>query len=666
MFAGRTRIPILLVALLLLAVAPSIEGKQTGKHNNSTGCSCHYATSATPNHDFPSAYNPGQTYSIQISVTGGVAGTNGGFSLEVDKGSFSNAGSSVSFSGQSATHTNSNLRSWSLDWIAPSAGSGTVSVSLATLAANGNGQNTGDSWGTTTHSITETVVANDAPSVSQVEITPSSTAKVNESLVLSYTYFDSDGDSESGTQIQWKRNGGSAVSQYDGMTTLPSSATSVGDSWVATVKPSDGKDYGTMVESAAVSIQDIDSDGDGTLDGDDAFPNDSTETTDSDGDGVGDNSDAFPNDSTETTDSDGDGVGDNSDAFPNDSTETTDSDFDGVGDNSDAFPNDSTETTDSDGDGVGDNGDVFPNDATETMDLDGDGVGDNADAFPADSSETLDSDLDGVGDNADAFPDNASETMDTDSDGVGDNSDAFPLNPFETLDSDGDGVGDNADDLPFDANETIDSDSDGVGDNSDAFPDDSDESMDSDGDGVGDNADALPLNANETMDSDLDGVGDNSDLFPNDANESMDSDADGVGDNADAFPNDAEETLDSDGDGVGDNAQLAAEQKAAADAAAEDSNTTMFVIIGGIIVLALGAAMLTMRKRTNPLTESEPLFNQTMMVETSAPMAQHVPMPIPAVQPTVVNQWTDETGHTWRSMSDGSTFWWSGVEWQKR
>ena len=39
-----------------------------------------------------------------------------------------------------------------------------------------------------------------------------------------------------------------------------------------------------------------------------------TETKpDTDGDGTGDNSDAFPNDSTETLDSDGDGTGDNSD-----------------------------------------------------------------------------------------------------------------------------------------------------------------------------------------------------------------------------------------------------------------------------------------------------------------------------------------------------------------
>ncbi|AXT32896.1 collagenase [Pseudoalteromonas tunicata] len=84
----------------------------------------------------------------------------------------------------------------------------------------------------------------------------------------------------------------------------------------------------------------LDSDGDGVIDAQDAFPFDPTETKDSDGDGVGDNGDAFPFDASESKDSDGDGYGDNSDAFPNDASEWLDSDGDGQGDNSDPYPND--------------------------------------------------------------------------------------------------------------------------------------------------------------------------------------------------------------------------------------------------------------------------------------------------------------------------------------
>ena len=54
----------------------------------------------------------------------------------------------------------------------------------------------------------------------------------------------------------------------------------------------------TIVVEDAIEIIERDSDGDGTVDSLDAFPNDASETTDTDGDGVGDNTDAYPNDGT--------------------------------------------------------------------------------------------------------------------------------------------------------------------------------------------------------------------------------------------------------------------------------------------------------------------------------------------------------------------------------
>ena len=162
----------------------------------------------------------------------------------------------------------------------------------------------------------------------------------------------------------------------------------------------------------------LDYDCDGVEDGDDAFPEDPTESADSDSDGVGDNADAFPNDPNETADFDGDGIGDNGD---------DDDDGDGVSDSQDAFPLDSAESLDTDQDGVGNNAD---------SDDDGDGRADDYDAFPLDGSEVDDTDGDGVGNNADE---------DDDGDGVRDEEDAFPLDPEETHDTDGDGIGDNAD-----------------------------------------------------------------------------------------------------------------------------------------------------------------------------------------------------------------------------
>ena len=29
-----------------------------------------------------------------------------------------------------------------------------------------------------------------------------------------------------------------------------------------------------------------------------------------------------------------------------------------------------------------------------------------------------------------------------------------------------------------------------------------------------------------------------------------------------------------------------------------------------------------------------------------------------------LQQWTDDAGHTWRQMDDGSMLWWNGTDWQ--
>ena len=695
------------VGLLMLTVAGVnlADASSTGKTGKSSaGCTCHNtdAMIMPSMSGLPSSYTPGATYSL--SWTGsGMSGTGqGGFNLDASGGSWTNLGNRVQQSSGELTHNSDLQRSWTADWVAPSSGNGDITFNLAVLYANGNSQNTNDNWGTDSWTIPEGAPQpNSPPAASNLMLSPNGNVEVDQSFTLSYTYSDPEGDSETSTQIRWFVDGTLRTAFNDDLT-IPASATTVGETWTAKVTPHDGTDFGSTVDCPnSANIIDIDSDGDGTLDGNDAFPNDQNEDTDSDSDGVGDNADAFPNDASETVDSDSDGAGDNSDAFPNDASETVDSDSDGAGDNSDAFPNDASETMDSDSDGVGDNADAFPNDASETLDSDNDGVGDNTDEFPNDASETVDSDGDGTGDNADAFDNDPTETTDSDGDGIGDNEDEFELDPTETtdsdgdlvgdngdafpsdanesVDSDGDGVGDNADAFDNDANETMDTDGDGMGDNSDAFPNDSNETMDIDGDNVGDNADAFPLDPTETTDSDGDNVGDNSDAFPNDSNETMDSDGDTVGDNADAFPNDATETLDTDGNGVGDNAQLAAELKAAED----DSGSLMLIL--GIIVLVIamaGAGLMFMRKSgSGGVVEAPKDFTQQLMpgqfqpfqpthAEAQVPIPQQmVAQPIVAqpvvVEPIVVQQWTDENGNTWRSMDNGTTLWWNGSDWQQ-
>ena len=248
---------ILLSAVVAMVVlTPVIEANSGGKHFSSGGCNCHGggSSSVSISENFPSSYTPGQTYSIQVSVTGGVTGTHGGFNVEVSKGSLSTGGNSgVKVSGKSVTHTNKANRAWSFDWTAPTSGSGTVTAGIAGLTASGGGTS-GDAWTTTSVSITETVVvSNNPPTASNVQISPSSPTS-SDDILLTYTFSDQDsGDAESGTMIHWSQNGAHQP-QFDGLMTISSTFLLKGDSWLASVTPSDGEDFGTTVNSNTIAV----------------------------------------------------------------------------------------------------------------------------------------------------------------------------------------------------------------------------------------------------------------------------------------------------------------------------------------------------------------------------------------------------------------------------
>jgi hypothetical protein len=83
--------------------------------------------------------------------------------------------------------------------------------------------------------------------------------------------------------------------------------------------------YTTLVINASDFEEILDTDKDGVVDKEDAFPEDSTQWSDKDGDNYGDNPegnnpDAFPDNASEWSDRDGDNYGDYLDAFPDDPT----------------------------------------------------------------------------------------------------------------------------------------------------------------------------------------------------------------------------------------------------------------------------------------------------------------------------------------------------------
>ena len=256
-------LPLSLVLLLLLSMAPLTTGNSGGIYNQGSGCGGGYCHGSNTNavvsmSGQPASYTPGQSYTLSISVTGGASGNNGGFSLDVSKGTLSaGIGFAVNVNNaqDSATHsiTGSSQRSWSIDWIAPSAGSGIAVLDLAGNAADGNGGNSGDNWDAISIQIPEAgAPSNTPPSASNLQLSPSNPV-TTDTLSLTYSYQDPEGDAESGTTIHWYKDG-VLESSRNNQTTVPSSLTTKGESWNVTVIPSDGMDDGTAIDSYAVAI----------------------------------------------------------------------------------------------------------------------------------------------------------------------------------------------------------------------------------------------------------------------------------------------------------------------------------------------------------------------------------------------------------------------------
>ena len=146
---------------------------------------------------------------------------------------------------------------------------------------------------------------------------------------------------------------------------------------------------------------------------------------------------------------------------------------------------------------------------------------------------------------------------------------------------------------------------------------------------------------------------------------------------------------------MGDNEQAVLEAKLAKEeeeAAAAQRN--LLIGIGIVMILITAGVVVVLRKRmaegetpakdfsasglpsgtpdmsAQPTTPMPDMTAQPTAVQAVAEplVASAEPVAPPAetpAEPTVVNQWTDENGHTWRVMSDGTNRWWNGTDWQK-
>ena len=146
----RRLIPTALV-LLSVSFATSLlradNNGRTGKTQSPQGCNCHgtlptggVSVSITG----PQQVQPLSTHSYTISVSGGPSSTLGGFGLRPTAGTLV-AGTTSRVSGGELVHNSPDARSWTFQWTAPAA-PGTVNVYAVGLAADGTGDEDGDSW----------------------------------------------------------------------------------------------------------------------------------------------------------------------------------------------------------------------------------------------------------------------------------------------------------------------------------------------------------------------------------------------------------------------------------------------------------------------------------------------------------------------------------------
>ncbi len=314
-----------------------------------------------------------------------------------------------------------------------------------------------------------------------------------------------------------------------------------------------------------------------------------------------------------------------------------------------------TGCTDTDGDSYADTVDDFPQEPSQWSDMDGDGFGDEIDGISGDHCIDV---------SGNSYEDRRG-CPDIDGDGWSDpdaiwtlnyDADAFPEDPTQHFDRDGDDYGDNETGFQPDACPDIAGTS-----TEDVFG-----CLDADGDGWSDMGDVFPNDPTQHFDDDLDGYGDSSagnfpdsclGLFGLSIEQRLgcpDADGDGWDDELDAFPNNSNEWLDTDGDGVGDNQQTAAEF------AAEEIKQKMILWSSVIVVvIILGIVAFFVLRKGDEIEEIPKLL--PVINSNNNPLMQQPYVP----ELTVVNQWTDQAGHTWRSMSDGSTLWWNGTDWQK-
>ncbi len=88
----------------------------------------------------------------------------------------------------------------------------------------------------------------------------------------------------------------------------------------------------------------------------------------------------------------------------------------------------------------------------------------------------------------------------------------------------------------------------------------------------------------------------------------------------------------------------------------EENNILLYVVLGLIIAAIIGGVLVIRNRNSSPQ-------NNVMQSKSIDPIMPLPAIPMPALEPIVLQQWTDANGYSWRQMSDQSIMWWNGSEW---
>ena len=78
---------------------------------------------------------------------------------------------------------------------------------------------------------------------------------------------------------------------------------------------------------------------------------------------------------------------------------------------------------------------------------------------------------------------------------------------------------------------------------------------------------------------------------------------------------------------------------------------------GTLILLTVIGGLVIIKSRKKPKSSG---LTPSKTIEPIMPLPA---LPLPSLEPVVIQQWTDGNGYSWRLMSDQSIMWWNGTDW---